>query len=132
MSNKFTIELDITLADGGNSAGDVIELYGNQIRDDVNQTAWNLCNCNDQVQREKFDDLKLNGWNVTRSPEGNFQIKGEFAVNSISEEFVNQVFEEYMDGFADWITVTQNGLYSRTGERIGFNPYPLEWNITTK
>lgn len=132
MSNKFIVELDIMLADGGNNAVDVIELYGNQVRDDINQTAWNICNCDDQIQREKFDDLKLNGWNVVRSPEGNFQVKAQLAVIGISEEFVYQVFEEYMDGFADCIAVAQNSLYSRTGERIGFNPHPLEWNVTIK
>ena len=47
---QFKIELNITLADGGRSARDVIELYGTQVREDIDQGAWNLCDCNDQVQ----------------------------------------------------------------------------------
>ncbi|MEW6403217.1 MAG: hypothetical protein AB1649_15585 [Chloroflexota bacterium] len=56
MQHKYKTELNITLADGGNSTKNVIELYGAQVRDDIDQTAWNLCECNDQIQGEKFSD----------------------------------------------------------------------------
>jgi len=70
VQRKFKIELNITLADGGRSARDVIELYGNQVRDDIDQAAWNLCDCNDQVQGEKFADLALVRWAVTQKRGG--------------------------------------------------------------
>ena len=66
VQQKHKIELTITLADGGSSARDVIELYSGQVRDDIDQTAWNLCDCNDQVQSEKFADLTLVRWAVTQ------------------------------------------------------------------
>lgn len=129
MQQKFKIELNITLADGGRSARDVIELYGNQVRDDIDQAAWNLCDCNDQMQNEKFADLTLIRWHVTQKRGEDFHVKAQFTVNGQDEEFINQVMEQYMDGFADCITVTLNGYYSRTGERIAFSPYPLSWEL---
>jgi hypothetical protein len=129
---KYTFELNITIADAGSSAGDVIELYGIQVRDDVDQTAWNMCDCDDEAKSEKFSDLVLENWSVTHNQGDDFYIKALFTVNAQSEEFINQVLEEYMDGFADWIAVTLNGYYSRTGMRVPFNPYPLNWELETK
>jgi hypothetical protein len=129
VQQKHKIELNITLADGGRSAGDVVELYGNQVRDDIDQAAWNLCDCNDQVQSEKFADLTLVRWTVTQKRGDDFHVKAQFTVNAQDEEFINQVMEQYMDGFADYIAATQNGYYSRTGKRVAMNANPLEWGI---
>ena len=132
MQQKYNFELNISLADGGTSAGDVIELYGVQVCDDIDQTAWNMCDCNDKVQNEKFGDLTIEDWAVTHKQGDYFHVKARFAVNAQSDEFINQVIEEYMDGFIDCITVTLNGYYSRTGERVGFNPRPLDWEVEIK
>lgn len=129
MQRKHKIELNINLADGGRSARDVIELYGNQVRDDIDQTAWNLCDCNDQVQSEKFADLALEHWAVTQKRGDDFHVIARFTVNAQESDFINHVIEEYMDGFADCIAVTLNGYYSRTGTRVGFNTHPLNWNV---
>ncbi len=132
MQQKSKFELNISLADGGTSAGDVIELYGIQVRDDIDQTAWNMCDCDDKVQSEKFGDLTIEDWAVTHKQGDYFHVKAQFAVNALTDEFINQVIKEYMDGFADCITVTLNSYYSRTGERIGFSPYPLNWDLVYK
>ncbi len=132
VQEKFQIKLTITLADGGRSARDVIELYGNQVRDDIDQAAWNLCDCNDQVQSEKFADLALVRWVVTQKRGEDFHIKAQFTVNAEDEEFINQVLEQYINGFADYIAATQNGYYSRTGKRAVMNTNPLEWEIEIK
>ena len=129
---QFKIELNITLADGGHSARDVIELYGTQVRDDIDQGAWNLCDCSDQVQSEKFADLTLVRWNVTQKRGEDFHVKAQFTVNAQGEEFINQVMEQYMDGFADYIASTENGYYSRTGKRPVMNANPLEWEVEIK
>lgn len=129
MQQKHKIELNITLADGGRSARDVIELYGNQVRDDIDQAAWNLCDCNDQVQSEKFANLTLVRWAVTQKHGEDFHVKAQFTVNAQDEEFINQVMEQYMDGFADYIASTENGYYSRTGKRAAMNAHPLEWDV---
>ena len=132
MQQKHKIELNITLADGGRSARDVIELYGNQVRDDIDQAAWNLCDCNDQVQSEKFADLTLVHWAVTQKRGEDFHVKAQFTVTAQDEEFINQVMEQYMDGFADYIASTENGYYSRTGKRAAMNANPLEWEVEIK
>lgn len=132
MQRNRKIELNITLADGGRSARDVIELYGNQVRDDIDQAAWNLCDCNDQVQSEKFADLTLVRWAVTQRHGEDFYVKAQFTVNTQNEEFISQVMEQYMDGFADYIATTQNGYYSRTGKRAAINTIPLEWKVDIK
>lgn len=132
VQQKYKIELNITLADGGRSARDVIELYGNQVCDDIDQTAWNLCDCNDQVQSEKFADLALVRWAVTQKRGEDFHVKAQFTVNANDEEFINQVMEQFMDGFADHIASTENGYYSRTGKRPTMNANPLEWVVDIK
>lgn len=124
--------MNITLADGGRSARDVIELYGNQVRDDIDQAAWNLCDCNDQVQGEKFADLAIARWAVTQKRGEDFHVKAQFTVNAQDEEFINQVMEQYMDGFADYIAPAENGYYSRTGKRPAMNANPLEWEVEIK
>ena len=126
------IELNITLADGGNSARDVIELYGTQVRDDIDQTAWNLCDCDDQAQSENFVNLTLVRWAVAQKRGDGFHIKAQFTVDVQDEEFINQVLEQYMDGFADCIVSTQNGYYSRTGKNVAMNANPLEWEAEVK
>ena len=59
-------------------------------------------------------------------------MKAQFTVNAQDEEFINQVMEQYMDGFADYITATQNGYYSLTGKRAAMNANPLEWEVDVK
>ncbi len=132
MQQTRKIELKITLADGGRSARDVIELYGGQACDDIDQTAWNLCDSNDQVQSEKFANLTLVLWAVTQKRGEDFHVKAQFTVNTQDEEFINQVMEQYMDGFADYMATTQNGYYSRTGKRAAMNANPLEWEVEVK
>jgi hypothetical protein len=132
VQHKYKIELNITLADGGNSAEDVVELYGAQVRDDIDQTAWNLCDCNDEVQSRKFGDLTLERWSATHKSGDDFHVKAHFTVNAQDTDFINQVIEEYMVGFADCIAVTLNGYYSRTGRRVGFNSHPLDWEVEIK
>jgi hypothetical protein len=130
MLHKIQFNLNITLAEGGATAEEISELYAGRVVDDIDQTAWNLCDCDDKVQSEKFGDLMLEDWSVKHTEGNDFHITAQFSVNAMDDEFVSQVIEEYMDGFADSITVTQNGYYSRTGERIGFSPYPIEWDIS--
>jgi hypothetical protein len=127
MQYKFI--LDITLSDGGASAEDVVVLYKGSIRDDIDQVAWNMCEEDDLLQSKKFGNLVLEDWSINHEHGGHILVKCQFTVNSSDDEFINQVIVNYMDGFANFISVTLNGYFSRTGERIGFNPNPLEWNM---
>jgi hypothetical protein len=129
---NIQIELIISMTDGGKSVSDIIELYGARVVEDIDQTAWNLCDCNDQVQEQKFSNLKLDEWLVTQIQGDNFNIRALTSVFAESSNFAQNVIEEYMDGFADCILQTANSLYSRTGLRIGFNPIPVEWDLDIK
>ena len=132
MQREYKIELNITLADGGNGAGDVIEMYGSQIRDDINESAWNLCNCDDARQSAQFANLALDRWSVKHKKGSDFQVKTQFTVSAQDVGFVNQVIADYMDGFADCIAPTLNGYYSRTGNRVPFNSHPTNWEVKVK
>ena len=129
MKQIFNFDLNITLADGGASAGDVIALYKGRVIDDIDQIAWNLCDCDEKIQSEKFTDLVLDKWSIDHKVGNNFHVKADFTVNALNEEFITQVIDEYMDSFSDCITVTLNGYYSRTGERVAFNSSPLDWEV---
>lgn len=132
MSEEYKFELSITLAGNGNSARDVIELYGMQIQRDINQTAWNVCNCNDQVQNERFGSLQLKNWSVVSGPGNNLIMKAHFTVNAQTPKFINDVVEEFMDGFADFSAEALNGYYSRTGKRAAMELNPLDWDVDFK
>jgi hypothetical protein len=132
MKRVFNFNLNITLADGGASAEDVISLYKGRVMDDIDQIAWNLCNCDDKIQSEKFDSLVLNNWYVNHKTDDVFLVVAHFTVNALNEEFINLVIDKFMDNFANCITMSLNGYYSRTGERVGFNPNPLDWEIDIK
>lgn len=108
----------------------MIELYGSQIQGDNKQTTLNLCNCDDQVQDDKFKDLTLD--RVSIMHRHNYHLKAEFSVFAQDADFIQQVIYEYMDGFEDCFAVALNGYYSRTGYRPGFNPHPMDWNLEVK
>jgi acyl-homoserine lactone acylase PvdQ len=71
-------------------------------------------------------------WAVTQKRGDDFHVKAQFTINAQTEEFINQVMEQYMDGFADYIATTENGYYSRTGKRAAMNANPLEWKVEIK
>ena len=128
MKKNFKIKLDFSLVDCGRSARDIIELYSNQVRDDIDQAAWNLCDCDDQVQNDNFADLTLLRWTVQEGDEV-LHVQAQFTVNTLNKEFILQVVEQYMHSFAYYIASTKNGYYSRTGNRALMNFNPLEWEV---
>jgi len=99
------------------------------IRGDIDQTAWNLSGCNDDLQRKKFDNLVLETWEIGHNPAQNFLVKALFTVNASGTQFINEVIEEYMDGYVDYFDAALNGVYSRTGERVALNPHPPDWSF---
>jgi len=129
MQSKFDFSLDILLPDGGATAEDVIALYKGRVKDDIDQIAWNICEFDDKIQNEKFDNLLLEEWSIKHKKGDDIHLKAKFSVNALSNEFIYQIIEEYMDGFADYIFVTLNGYSSSMGKNIGFTPYPIEWEL---
>ena len=129
---KFKVELEITLEEGGKSALEVLDLYGAQARDDVDQVAWNLCGCDDRVKEGKFIYLELEEWDVKHRRGEDFRGKAVFSVTAQEEAFIRQVFDEYMDGFSDYLRDAENGYYSRTGKRTRIEKLAFSWSIIIK
>ena len=127
MSQKFAINLTIKLPRGGSDSLDVASLYQARILDDIDETAWNLCDCSDDELSQRFSDLQLQCYDVKRKQ--TVDIKSTFTVNAENPEFINQVVDDFMSGFADRIRMTALGLYSRTGRRIVSNIVTCDWDV---
>lgn len=122
---KLTIDLEI----GGKNAEEIIGIYEASIMDDINQTAWNLCECNDQIQLEKFSNLTKINYEIKPTDHYEATLSTSFRVTGNDPDFLENVISEYMDGFDDWIRSITNGYYSRTGSRVGTDIKVINWNL---
>ena len=131
-NQQATVKLNITLALGGSEAEVIVGMYELNIIDDLNQTTWNLCECDDQRQAEKFGSPSLVSYELKPASNGDKLLEVVFKINSSDLAFVEQAVEEYMDGFSDWMRSVQNGYYSRTGMRVGTDVEVVEWEVAVE
>jgi hypothetical protein len=131
-NTEYLAEIKMDLEIGGSNAEDVIGMYEASIMDGINQTAWNLCDCDDQTQSERFGNPTLVEYDIKLSDHNNIQLIVAFRVTANDPNFIETVINDYMDGFDDWIRSTTNGYYSRTGSRIGTDIKVTDWNLEIK
>ena len=113
MTKSFTVNLLITLEKMGGNTSAIIETYIVNMASDINETAWNLCNCDNSIQAERFGLLSTERLAVSQLTSEDFQIDASFQVIGENPAFVKGIIEELMDGFPDCIEVTLIGYYAR-------------------
>lgn len=127
MTTPFTIDLQIFIPGSGRGARDVIGMYLSSIVQDIDQTAWNLLDCSEDRMVQEFSDLALQDSNFTPNHKDGFEINARFAVSAAGPDFIDRVFEEYMQAFSDWIDETLREYFSRTGKRADLVPTSFNW-----
>jgi hypothetical protein len=120
----------ISLIDSDADTVDILALNESYIRDDIDQLAWNLCNCDAALQAKRFSSLELINYKAEVIEPNVVQFTIEFSVITDKEGFIYEVISEYMDGFTDYLRDVENGLYSRTGNRTKLNLNNLNYDLT--
>ena len=128
MTTLFTIDLTINMPDGGRHARQLLNLYFADMPEDINETAYKLCDADEAVQARKFAKLTLKRADVWSSQEGSLKI---FALISVSGEdyiFIKQVIAKYMDSFPDYLKRAGGKYFSRAGFPPDVPLQPTDWN----
>lgn len=128
MTTLFTIELTISMPDGGRHARKLLNLYLPDIAVDINETAYNLCGANAEVQARKFAKLTLKRADAWSSQEGSLNIFALLSVSGENSTFIKQVITRYMDGFPDCLKKASGRYFSRTGFPPDISLQPTDWN----
>lgn len=128
MTTPFTIDLTITLSDGGRLAKQLLNLYTADMSVDINKTAYNLCDANEAVQARKFAELTLKRADVWSSQEGSLKVFARFNVSGEDSTFIEQVIAEYMGGFPDCLRKAADRFFPHAGARPDISLKPTDWN----
>ncbi len=128
MTTLFTIDLTINMPDGGRQARQLLNLYFADMPDDIQETAYNLCDANEAVKARKFAHLTLKRADAWSSEAHSLEI---FALLSVSGEdsiFIKQVISKYMESFPDYLKKASVRYFSRTGFPPDIPLQPTDWN----
>lgn len=128
MTTLFTINLTINMPDGGRQARQLLNLYTADMPADIQETAYNLCDANEDEQARKFDRITLKRADVWSSPEHSLKIFALFSVSGEDSTFINDVIAKYMDSFPDYLKKASGGYFSRTGFPPDISLQPTDWN----
>jgi len=129
MTNLFTIELSINMPDGGRLARKLLNLYFADMPQDINETAYNLCDADRTVQARKFTNLILKRADVWSSEEGSLKIFALLSVSGEAPTFIKQVFAKYMDSLTDYLKRASDRYFSPTGFPLDISLQPTDWNM---
>jgi hypothetical protein len=128
MTSLFTIDLTINMPDGGRHARQLLNLYFPDMPEDINRTAYNLCNASEALQAQKFAKLNLKRADVWPSEEGGLKV---FAILSVSGEdaaFIKQVMAGYIDGLPDYLKKASDRYFSRSAFPTDISLQPTDWS----
>jgi hypothetical protein len=128
MTTLFTIELTINLADSDRHARQLLNLYFSDMPEDIEQTAFNLCNANAALQARKFGKLNLKRADVWPSEDGGLKIFALISVSGEDSAFIKQVVSKYMDDFPGYLKKAGTRYFSRTGFPAEISLEPTDWN----
>ena len=129
MTTLFTIDLTINMPDSGRHARKLLNLYLADMPVDIDQTAYNLCDANGDVQARKFAKLVLKRSEVWSSQDGRLKIFALLSVSGEDATFIKQVFAKYMDGFPDYLKRAGHEYFSSSGFPPDISLQPTDWNV---
>ena len=129
MTTLFTIDLTINMPDGGRHARKLLNLYLPGMPEDINETAYNLCDANEALQARKFANPTLKRFEVWSGDEGSLKIFTLLSVSGEDSTFIKQVITTYMDGFPDYLKRAGGEYISRTGFPPDSSLQPTDWNV---
>ncbi len=109
--------VEVYLSFNGQNSETVIGTYVDMsMADDISQTGWNLCNCDDDKFARSIGKCKVLSSTVETE-----NAKVVVELSGTDEELMEQTIQEYLDGFEYHIRPTALELYSRTGSRYSFS-----------
>ena len=132
MNTLFTIDLTINMPDSRRHARKLINLYFTDMHEDINETAYNLCDADEAVQAQKFAKLTLKRADVWSSQDGSLMIFALLSVSGEDSTFIKQVFAKYMDSFPDYLKRASGRYFSPSGFPLDISLQPTDWNMELK
>jgi hypothetical protein len=128
MTTLFTISLTINMPDGGRHARQLLNLYFPDMPVDIQETAFHLCDDNEELQARKFAKLTVKRADVWSNQEHSLEIFVLLSVSGEDSTFIKQVITKYMDSFPDYLKKASGGYFSRTGFPPDISLQPTDWN----
>jgi hypothetical protein len=127
MNTSFTIDLTITLPDGGRLAKQLLNIYFEDMPVDINAAAYKLCGADQAVQAQKFAELIVKRAEVWSSKQGSLNVFARVSVSGDEAAFVEQVMAGYMDGFSGCLRRASSQHFQHSGVRPEIPLQPTEW-----
>jgi hypothetical protein len=127
MTTPFTIDLTISLPDGGRLAKQLLNLYFEDMPADIDEAAFKLCDSNHAVQAQKFTGLILKRADGWPSPEGSLKVFARLSVSGEDAAFIEQVIAEYMKGFPGYLKQSSGRYFSGSGSLPDISLQPTDW-----
>ena len=128
----FTIDLTINMPDGDRHAKQLLNLYFADMAEDINETAYNLCDANEAVQARKFAKLTVKRADVWSSQEHSLKVFALLSVSGEDTAFIKQVMAKYMDGFPGYLKKASGRYFSRTGFPPDIPLTPTGWSAEVR
>ena len=119
------VTADIDLRFKGHYAEVVLGMYiDSALEDDVDQVAWNLCECDDTKKSVLIGKCELISSSVL-----NQKASIVITLSGTDKTLQEKVIQEYIDGFLYYIRPTQFGLQSRTGDDYNFSLIKIGFSL---
>jgi hypothetical protein len=92
--------------------------FGSQMGADLDQLAWNLCDCNDETQARECGTPTVEKLEIQK-PSTEFMVEADVLFGGQNLELIERVISEYFDDFEYYIRGTILEYKSRTGDQPG-------------
>jgi len=129
MITLFTIDLTINMPNGGRQARQLVNFYFADMPEDIQETAYNLCDADEAQQAQKFAKLKLKRADAWSNQEHSMNIFALLSVSGEDSTFIKLVFAKYMDRFPDYLKSAGDGYFAPTGFPPDISLQPTDWKV---
>jgi len=128
--SDYLVKIVIKLPQGDDDGVAVCGMYlDTTIIGDLDQTAWNMCGCDEEKKASQFGITKLVSGEARRELDGQIVLEALLRISSTDPVFIKSVFDEYINGFQDWIYPSIREYQSHEGIIVKLDSRPMGWDI---
>jgi hypothetical protein len=132
MDPSYEIELTIHLPDGGRLARKLLNLYAENLPEDILAAAAQLCDGNEAVQRRKFGNLVLKRMEVWSNQAHHLRMFVLLSVQGDDKAFLEEVITRYMECFPGNLKRVR-GVYLGSADSLpDISLQPTEWAVAIR
>lgn len=122
---RYVLKLTLWFTGERTIAEEILGMYTSaQILDDLDQLAWNISDCDNERQDAEFGGPTSINSDITISPAGSIEVNIAATFSGRSLKLIEQLAEDYLDGFDDYILPTILEYKSRSGVEAFYDGRP--------